>query len=130
MALVGGSRPDPIPNRIADDIYTAAKQFKAVNPDREYPNVLVLTNSDHQCHVSDLRAVIEGNVRFDSGLVEPMHKNISEGRIKGPKQTIDLYVWWNESPEAKHRYQLRFMLGSKHFEALCALLKVDPSRIK
>ena len=130
MTIVGGLRPDPIPNRIADDIYTAAKQLATVNPDREYPNVLALTNSDHQCDIGDLRAVIEGNVRFESGLVEPMHKNISEGRIKEPKQTIDLYVWCNESPEAKYRFQLRFMRGSKHLAELCALFNVDTARIK
>jgi hypothetical protein len=130
MTIVGGLRPDPIPNRIADDIYTAAKQLEAVNPDRKSPNVLVLTNSDHQCDVGDLRAVIEGTIRFDSGLVEPMYKNISEGRIKEPKQTIDLYVWCNESPEAKHRFLLRFMRDSKHLAQLCALFNVDPARIK
>ena len=129
LAQVGGLRPDPIPNRIADDIYTAAKQFKAVNPDREYPNVLVLTNSDYQCHIGDLRAVIEGEVRFDSGLVEPMFKHISEGRIKNAKYSIDLYVWCNEYPDAKHKFQLRFIRGSKHLALLCYLLKVDPSQI-
>ena len=130
MTLVGGIRPDPIPNRIADDIYTAAKQFKAVNSDREYPNVLVLTNSDQQCHIGDLRAVIDGEVRFNSGLIEPMFKNISEGRIKAPKQTIDLYVWCNEYPGAKYKFQLRFMRGSKHLVRLCSLFNVDSSQIK
>lgn len=127
---VGGLRPDPIPNRISVDIHQAAKQFAAVNPHHEYPNVLVLTNSDYQCHIGDLTAVIEGNVKFDSGLVEPMFKHISEGRIKDAKHTIDLYVWSNEYPGAKYKFQLRFMRGSKHVEQLCALLNVDPSQIR
>jgi hypothetical protein len=128
--LVGGLRPDPIPNRIAADIYTAAKQFNAVNADREYPNVLVLTNSDHQCDVRDLRAVIEGNLQFDSGLIEPMFRHISEGRIRVPKHTIDLYIWCNEVPGAKHKYLLRFMRGSKHLNLLCSLFGADPEKIK
>lgn len=128
--LVGGLRPDPIPNRIAADIYTAAKQFGAVNPNDEYPNVLVLTNSDRQCNISDLRAVIDGNVQFDSGLVEPMFKHISEGRIKIPKHTIDLYVWCNETPGARYKYQLRFMRGSKYLERLCSLFGADPAKIR
>jgi hypothetical protein len=128
--LVGGLRNDPIPNRIAADIYTAAKQFSAVNPNHEYPNVLVLTNADNQCNIADLRAVIDGDVVFDSGLVEPMFKHVSEGRIKVPKQKIDLYIWCNEIPGAKFKYQLRFMRGSKFLNQLCSLFDVDPEQIK
>jgi len=127
--LAGGSRPDPIPNRIATDIYIAAKQFSAVNPNHEYPNVLVLTNSDHQCDISDLRAVIEGDVEFEGGLIEPMFKHISEGRIGVPKHTIDLYVWCNEIPEKKLKYQLRFMRASKHLHQLCSLFGADPEEV-
>ena len=128
--LVGGLRPDPIPNRIAADIYTTAKQFIAVNPNHEYPNVLVLTNSDHQCNISDLKAVIDGNIEFDSGVIEPMFKHVSEGRIRVPKRMIDLYVWCNEALGAKYKYQLRFMRGSKHLIRLCALFGADPEKIK
>lgn len=45
LEIVGGLRHDPIYNRLADRIHDAAKQFEAVNPDHEFPNVLIFTNS-------------------------------------------------------------------------------------
>src|SRR5436309_9501266 len=38
LQIVGGSRPDPIPNRLTGHIHKAAQQFAAVNPDRDYTN--------------------------------------------------------------------------------------------
>lgn len=82
LQFVGGARPDPVFNRLTDRIHEAAKQFNAVNPDRFLPNVLVFTNSDHQCGFFDLIAVLTGNFYAESGAVEPIYKQYSEGRIR------------------------------------------------
>jgi hypothetical protein len=41
LEIGGGLRHDPIYNRLADRIHNAANQFEAVNPDRQFPNVLI-----------------------------------------------------------------------------------------
>ena len=78
MTLVGGSRNDPVYNRIADDIHQAVRQFDAVNPDLEHPNVLAFLN-DPGSHsdYGDLIGVLTGqflrimtNV-FRSSLITP-----------------------------------------------------------
>jgi hypothetical protein len=130
FAIVGGSRPDPIFNRLSTYIHEAVKQFDAVNPNHEYPNVLVFTSSDRHCTMADLVSVLTGNFYAESGLVEPMYKQISEGRIKYEKHMIDLYVWCNDWAGAKHRFQMFWMKGSKHYGRLCELLNSDPSKQK
>lgn len=125
-----GLRPDPVFNRLAAHIHEAAKQLLAVNPNHEYPNVLVFTNSDHACRIADLKSVITGNESFDSGLIEPMFKHISEGRIKNDKYLIDLYVWCNEKSGSKFKFQLLFTMRSRHLPTLCSLFNVDPSKLQ
>jgi hypothetical protein len=58
LEIVGGMRPDPIFNRLTAHIHTAAKQFAAVNPNRDYPNILFLLNPDRVCKMVDLLAVL------------------------------------------------------------------------
>ena len=41
--LVGGARPEPIYNRITNQIRSAAGQFDSVNPGCEAPNALAIT---------------------------------------------------------------------------------------
>src|ERR1035441_7478237 len=91
LEIVGGARHDPIFNRLADHIHTAAKQFDAVNHGRKFPNILVFTNSDRQCGFPDLLSVLTGNFYSENGAAEPIYKAVSEGRIREEKLTIDLY---------------------------------------
>jgi hypothetical protein len=124
---VGGLRPDPIFNRISNHIHRAAKQFLAVNPDHVYPNVLVFTSSDHLCTLKDLVSVFTGNFYADSGAVEYIYGQFSDGRIREEKYVIDAYVWHDDQPNAQDK--IRLLKSSKHFNGLCALFGVDPSKI-
>jgi hypothetical protein len=75
LAIVGGTRHDPAFNKLGGHIYQAAKQFLAVNPNGDYPNVLVLTSSDKGCTFSDLISTITGNFYAESGAVDPIYKS-------------------------------------------------------
>jgi hypothetical protein len=59
--LGGGARPEPIYNRISNQIHSAAGQFDSVNPECEHPNVLAIVNSDRQAGKVDLIGVLTGN---------------------------------------------------------------------
>lgn len=128
LEIAGGLRHDPIFNRLAEHIHHAAKQFGAVNHDREYANVLVFTNSDTHCGFPDLLAVLTGNFYAKGGAVEPIYKSVSEGRIREEKLTIDLYVWFDEWKGEETRGSRFFNNGSKHYASLCALLGSDPDQ--
>jgi hypothetical protein len=128
LEIVGGLRHDPIFNRLADRIHDAAKQFDAVNHDHEFPNVLIFTNSDTHCGFPDLLSVLTGNFHAEGGAVEPIYKEISEGRIREEKLTIDLYVWLNEWKGKQQKGTLYFNAGSKHYGAVSALFGSDPSK--
>jgi len=128
LELVGGSRPDPIFNRLAEHIHRASQQFAAVNPGRQSPNVLVFTNSDRQCGFPDLLGVLTGNFYGDGGEVAPIYRNYSEGRIREEKLTIDLYVWFNEWKGNLQEGSHFFIEGGKHYERLCILMNSDPSQ--
>jgi hypothetical protein len=127
LEIVGGVRHDPIYNRLADRIHDSAKQFEAVNPDRQFPNVLIFTNSDTQCGFPDLLSVLTGNFQAEGGVVDPIFEQISEGRIREEKLTIDLYVWLNEWKGKQQKGSLYFNAGPKHYVALSALLGSDPA---
>jgi hypothetical protein len=128
LEIVGGLRHDPIFNRLAGHIHDAAKQFDAVNPEHEFPNVLIFTNSDAHCGFTDLLSVLTGNFYAEGGAIEPIYKEISEGRIREEKLTIDLYVWLREWKGKQQKGTLYFNNGSKHYAALSALLGSDPAK--
>lgn len=125
LQIVGGLRHDPIFNRLAEHVHYAAKQFDAVNHDHESPNVLVFTNSDTHCGFPDLLAVLTGNFYAEGGAVEPIYRNVSEGRIREDKFTIDLYIWFNEWKGPDQRGSFFFNSTSEHYSALCSLLGSD-----
>lgn len=128
LEIVGGLRHDPVYNRLADRIHDAAKQFEAVNPDRQFPNILIFTNSDTHCGFPDLLSVLTGKFYAEGGIVDPIFNQISEGRIREEKLTIDLYVWLNEWKGKQQKGTLYFNSGSKHYAALSALLGSDPAQ--
>ncbi len=125
--LVGGGRPEPIYNRISNQIHSAAGQFDSVNPECEVPNVLAIVNSDHRAGKIDLIAVLTGNAYTESGPVA-MFRNYSEGRIREEKRRIHLYLWFDEGKADS------FMFFSEaqadHHMALCRYFGIDSARIK
>ena len=125
--LVGGLRKDPIFNRLAEHIHKSSQQFAAVNPSRKFANVLVLVNSDQICGFPDLLAVLTGNFYVEGGGAEPIYRNISEGRIRDEKKTIDLYVWFNEWKGENQEGSWFFNIGGPHYEVLCELMGSNPA---
>jgi len=125
VTLVGGPRPDPIFNRLTAHIHKAAQQFVAVNPVRQYPNILVFANSDSQCTFQgDLLGVLTGNCYGAGGVVEPIFQEFSNGRIREEKLTIDVYVWQDSWKNAQPR--LWFWRDSRHYASICGILGSDP----
>jgi hypothetical protein len=128
LQFVGGLRPDPIFNRLTTHIHKAAQQFVAVNPNHDYPNILVFANSDSHCTFKDdLVGVLTGNFYGEGGIVEPIFEPFSNGRIMYEKMLPDLYVWWDCWKDAVRPY-LYFWKNSRHFAHVCALFGSDPAR--
>ena len=126
LEIVGGLRHDPVFNRLAEHIHKAAQQFDAVNHDRRCPNVLVFTNSDRRSGFADLVSTLTGNFYAEDGSVDAIYQNVSEGRIREEKFTIDLYVWVDEwGPEKKRMF---FNESSPHYAALSRILGSDSSK--
>lgn len=129
LEIVGGSRPDPVFNRLTSHIHQAAQQFAAVNPGRKLPNVLVLANSDKHCTFhGDLIGVLTGNFYAKGGAVEPIFEQYSSGRIRLEKQTIDLYVWRDCWTGAGQRPRLWFWENSPHYLRVCTLVGSDTAQ--
>lgn len=125
--IVGGGRSDPIFNRLTTDLHSALKQFEAVNPVQEWPNVLALVNHDDMCGFNDLIGILTGNFYSDSGNVHPIYKQFSEGRIKDEKGKIHLFLWLDDFKpdrllfsQTNHELHLR----------LCELFKINMNEIK
>lgn len=128
--IAGGSRKDPIPNRLSNRIHEAVKQFDAVNPDLKYPNVLVFVNHDDMCGFLNLIAVTTGNFIADNGNKYPIYCQFSEGRIKEEKFKIHLYIWLNLI-NRKQREQYHFNQStSKEMTLLCNYFNQDHAAIK
>ena len=127
LQLVGGLRPDPVFNRLTAHIHKAAQQFAAVNPQRVYPNILVLANFDRACEFRDqLLGVLTGNFYGEGSVVEPIFEQFSNGRILYEKVTIDAYVWWDgwkNDPRPRHWY----WENSPRYATVSMLLKTDPA---
>ena len=100
---LGGAKPDPVFNRISDDIHTAVKQFNSVNPDLEHPNVLAFVNNDDRCGSLDLIGVLTGHLLLDDGGAAPIYLKYSHGRIKDEKNLIHLYLWFDSFKRSEER---------------------------
>ena len=123
---VGGGRPDPIFNRLTDDIHQAVQQFDAVNADRQVPNVLALVNNDAACGSLDLIGVITGHLRLEGGGWVPIYMNCSEGRIRDEKHRVDLYLWY----DAKKANQMFFSsFDRRRMDRVSALFGVNSDSI-
>ena len=126
--LVGGTRPDPTFNRLTAHIHKAAQQFTAVNPNHDYPNILVFANSERQCGYPDLLAVLTGNFYGETGVVEPIYEQYAKGRVMADKMSVDVFVWW-DCWKRVARPKLHFQgVTSKHYAHVSGLLESDPEK--
>lgn len=124
--LVGGARKDPIFNRLTDDIHKAAKQFAAVNALVEHPNVLAFVNHDRMCGFLDLIAVLTGNFMAEGGKALPTYRIYSEGRVKGDKANIHLFLWVDDFKPARLLFAQNH---EQHHLLLCSCFQMDPEAI-
>lgn len=124
---LGGDKPDPILNRISDDIHTAVKQFDSVNPELEHPNVLVFVNNDDRCGSLDLVGVLTGLLLTEGGGAVPIYLKYSHGRIKDEKNRIHLYLWFDSFKANKFLFNFA---DARHLDRLCKYLDIDLKTIK
>ena len=117
-----GARPDPIYNRLTDDIHIAFKQFRSVNSNHCDPNVLAIVNNDEKCGFLDFLAVTTGCFYADDGSAVPIYQQFSEGRIREEKWEIDLCLWFN--PFESDQPLLHF-INEMHLERLRGYFKID-----
>jgi len=123
----GGGRPDPIFNRLTDDIHTAVKQFNSVNAERREPNVLAFVNNDRLCGYLDLLAVTTGRFLAEDGSTDPIYEQFSEGRIRDEKFDVDLYLWFDSF---KANQLLFNAMDSRHLNRLCGYFGINPDSIE
>jgi len=126
--MAGGLRDDPTFNRLTSDIHTATKQFDAVNPDVEFPNVLAFVNNESTCILHDLYEVFTGNFRSQDGTLYPISKKYSEGRIREKKFRIHMFIWIDLC-KSTHNFMYTDMTNA-HVSSLCKWLGKDPKLIK
>ena len=126
LTLAGGTRPDPIYNRLTDDIHTCVKQFDAVNPTALQPNVLAFVNHDNQCGATDLVSVFTGNIYVGDNRSIPAFRQFSEGRIKEERTRIHLVLWFDDFEQGQ---MLFTQTNATHHQNLCAWFGIDPNGI-
>lgn len=122
---LGGTRSDPIPNRISADIHDAVQQFDAVNLAGS-PNVLAILNHDHECDSDDLISVLTGNAYTKDGSILPIYRSYSEGRIRNEKLRIHLFLWFSDEEDPKFIFTES---DEVHHQNLCKWFDVAPSMI-
>lgn len=126
LTLVGGTRPDPIYNRLTDDIHACLKQFDAVNPTVLQPNVLAFVNHDDQCGATDLVSVFTGKIHTGDCRPIPAFRQFSEGRIKEEKIRIHLILWFDDFEQGQ---MLFTQTSAVHHQNLCVWFGIDPNLI-
>jgi hypothetical protein len=129
-SLAGGSRPDPIYNRISNAIHTAAKQLASANRDHGMLNILVLINRDKQAKYQDLVSVTTGEWDPLAGIHDKTHEQFSEGRIREEKSQIDLYVWLDACNDDPPKLRGLFFGNYESRPTVCSLFSIDPGAVK
>lgn len=125
--IIGGICNDPIFNSLSTNIHTAVKQFDAVNPEQDVPNVLALVNHDKNYGFNDLLETVTGNFYSENGGVDPISKQYSEGRIKDEKGRIDLFIWLDDH---KPDRRLCSQINQERHLKLCEAFNVNPESIE
>jgi hypothetical protein len=128
--LVGGLRPDPIFNRIANAVHTAFRQFDSVNSDHRLLNFLFLANHDTSAKPEDLDRVLTGYENPRMGVLEPTCVQFSGGRIREEKHKIDLYVWLDILRNGRLGSKYRVLGNQRTQGKVCELLGIDPKTVR
>lgn len=81
-------------NSISTHIHKAIKQFNSVNPHREFPNVLAITNFNSSRDIHDLFITLTGKALLDDGSYMRIHR---VGRIRSEINNIDLFLWFDKA---------------------------------
>lgn len=127
--LAGGLRPDPIYNRISNAVHTAARQLDAVNSKREFLNFLTIVNRDKSAKREDLVSVLTGYWDPVHGIFDQTHTAYSEGRIRGEKRKIDLYLWL-EPEGGGLRCRSIFLGNDEKRHQICTFFGVNPEKVR
>jgi mevalonate pyrophosphate decarboxylase len=80
-------------DNMASRINTAINQFKYVNPNRDYPNVISITNYDDSKEMHDLFITLTGKAIIEDGGYWRIHR---VGRIAEKLGDIDLFLWFDK----------------------------------
>ena len=128
--LAGGVRNDPIYNRIANAIHTAARQLVSANPDHETLNILVLVNRDKQAKYQDFVSITTGKFDPLAGIHDKTHEHFSEGRIREEKYKIDLYVWLDAFKEGLPELRGYFFGNYENRPKVCSVFGIKPDAVK
>ena len=125
--IVGGPRNDATYNRISSKIHDAAEQFRSVNLEHKYPNVLIFVDHEEGLGYMGLLQTVTGLFFAQSGGRHAIFQKYSNGRIREEKFNIDLYLWFDD-----HWDKPAWLFGNNrpYVEALCGYFGKDPSAIR
>jgi large subunit ribosomal protein L30 len=120
-------RKDPAVFSLARLIAKAAKQFKAANPHRAHPNILVIVNHARRKGPADLRMALDG-IRSPEGrrffpLVNDEDKWEVQKGVWEAARSIDLFVWVDPR---KRIWQAFRPSGAQRLAEACDLLGIAP----
>jgi hypothetical protein len=118
-------RKDPTFNRLTDDVHTATKQFRSVNPDHEHPNVLAIVNNDQMCGTIDLVGIVTGNLMLEDGENAPIYMKYAKGRANADIKQMDLIAWFDA-----YKADQCYFIGPPYCDRICKIFGIDPSEIK
>lgn len=127
--FVGGSRSDPIFNRLSRQVKKAASQFRAVNADRSILNILAIVNHDDASHIGDLLETLTGQFHAADGERIPTMPHMVE-RLGEDRTEIDVYLWFCAKTDRLAGYFVTLQPGDPRLALACSLLQIDPMEIQ
>jgi len=118
-------KDDPIFNSIANRIHEAAKQFLAINPNHEIPNVLSFVNKyfiPRSIDIQDLYLTLYGckitedrkNFYIKEGVRKRLYKDL---------KVIDLFLWFDPYNDEEYRELKYHFIPSKFTKFLIKLFQ-------
>jgi hypothetical protein len=128
LTIVGGGRDDPTFNRIARLLMKAAEQFHAVNSNRGALNILAYVNHDDKSGYHDLVETLTGYFHAADGTKHATMLDLSEGRIREPKQRIDAFLWF-KAETGRMVGAVINQTDPERVQRVCALLGFDAAKI-
>jgi hypothetical protein len=123
--VVGGTRSDPIFNRLSRHISTAAMQFRAVNSDRSSLNILAFVNHDSASHIGDLVETLTGKFVAADGEHIPTMPHMVD-RLCVDRIEIDVYLWFCVKNDRLVGYFVTPQDGDPRLMRVCELLQINP----